>query len=252
MKPVLLSAALIIASAGSARAMGINLGWLDCAGQGSYQHTRTFACDTNSGGGHTLVGTFIAPQGMSAVTGYSAVLDLQTSGATLAPWWQLRASLPAGCRPASMSHSADFTSGPSSCFDYWQGGAIGGASAEYPTTAANKARLKAIAALPFGDSRITSIAAGTEVYTFKLTINNAKTVGLGACAGCSDEVCIALNSVLITQTPGAPNGNFMLVNPAVSNHVMWQGWSPADPFQGCPLVVPTRDRTWGAIKAIYR
>ena len=254
MKTLLFCATLLVTAAGTVSASGtgtINLGWLDCPSGGGAV-TRTFACNTNTGGGHTLIGTFVGGDGLTLVSGFSAVLDLQTSGPDLAPWWQTRASLPAGCRPASMAHSFDFTGGPANCYDYWQGGANGGSSANYPTTAANRARLLMQAALPLGDTRITAVPKGQEVYTFKLTFNNAKTVGLGACAGCNAEACIVLNSILVTQTPGTPGGNYVYSTPGTSSHAIWQAWTTSDPNHFCPQVTPAKNRTWGSIKAIYR
>jgi hypothetical protein len=251
MKTLLVSVSLLATSAGFASAAGINLGWLDCPSGPTYTLSRTFACATNTGGGHALIATFVADTGLVAVTGYAGVVDIQTSGAgTYAPWWQLRTG---GCRTAAAAaHSADFTGGPFTCVDYWQAGAVGGYSIPDPPVG-NRARIKMQAALPSQDSRITAIPEGTEVYTWKLTLNNSKTVGLGACAGCTDEVCIVYNSVLVTQAPGTVgHGNQLYSSPAVSQHVFWQGWSTTDPAHLCPAVTPTRNRTWGSIKAIYR
>ena len=92
MKKLLLCAALLVTTAGLASAGtggALNLGWLDCPGQGAYTLTRTFACNTNSGGGHIMIGTFVAPAGMDAVTGFSSTMDLQTAGAA-APWWDVQ------------------------------------------------------------------------------------------------------------------------------------------------------------------
>jgi len=254
MKTLLVCATLLVTTAGLASAGpgSVNLGWLDCPNQGTYTLTRTFACNTNTGGGHVLFGSFVAPAGMLAVSGFASVIDMQSAAATLPAWWQVRGAAPAGCRPASMTPNFDFTAGPGNCFDYWQGGAVGGSSASYPTTAANRSRLLATAALPAGDSRITSIPEGTEVYCFKLTFNNLKTVGLGACGGCADEACLVLNSILVTQAPGTPGGNFTLSAPGAVAHAVWQGWSIIDPLHQCPAVTPTKNRTWGSIKAIYR
>lgn len=247
---LILAASLILATAGVAIAgpyKGINLGWFDCPNQGAYQFTRQFACDSNEGS-QTLVGSFVAPAGMEAVTGFAAVIDVRTLGGVAGGWWDLRAALPAGCRPTSMTSSFDFTGGPFGCHDYWQAGAMGGSSAQVPS--GNNVRLMTTAALPLGDSRIGPITAGTEVYVFKLTINNARTVGPGSCAGCSGEACILLNSILVTQTSGHPN--ITISNPAASMYVLWQGWSTTDPSQACPFFSPTKNRTWGAIKAVYR
>ena len=252
MKTLLLCATLLVTSAGLASAGtggAINLGWTDCPGQGTYTLTRTFACNSNTGPTHIVFGSFVAPAGVLAVTGFASVMDLQTAGAA-APWWDVRASLPTGCRPASMTSSFDFTGGPFGCYDYWQGGAVGGQSANAPV--GNRVRLLATAALPSGDSRITSIPQGTEVYTFKLSFNNAKSTGLGACAGCSQEACIVFNSMLVTQVPGTPGGNFTFSAPGTSAHVIWQGWTTQNPSEQCPGITPATNRTWGSIKAIYR
>jgi hypothetical protein len=149
-----------------------------------------------------------------------------------------------------MTSSFDFTGGPFNCFDYWAGGAVGGHSADVPV--GNRVRLKATAALPAGDSRIGPIAEGTEVYTFRLTLNNAKTVGLGACGGCTQEACIVFNSMLVTQVPGTEGGNFTFSAPGTSAHVIWQAWTSGVPSEQCPALTPARNRTWGEIKAIYR
>ena len=92
------------------------------------------------------------------------------------------------------------------------------------------------------------IPAGTEVYSFKAIIDDAKTTGLGACGGCTGGACIVLQSIRLLQPVGV--GDFLLTNPAASQYVVWQGWS--DPRVQCPAVTPARTRTWGAIKAIYR
>jgi hypothetical protein len=250
MKKLLLCATLLVTTAGLASAGpgAINLGWTDCPGQGTYALTRTFACNSNTGL-NEMVGSFVGGPELTAVTGFAMVIDVQTSGATLAPWWDLRASLPAGCRPASLLSSFDFTGGPFGCGDQWQGGATGGQSADVPI--GNRVRLKATAALPSGDSRIGPVTEGAEMYCFKLRVNNARTLG-GVCPGCNAEACIVLNSILLTQVPGTPGGNKTYSSPGTSAHVIWQAWTTVDPAQFCPLVTPAKNKTWGSIKAIYR
>ena len=223
---------------------GLNLGWLDC-GSVPGTENRIFACDTNTGGGHILVGSFMASSNMVAVTGFSAVINAQS--VTPAPWpnwWNIRVG---GCRAtSSLLSNFDFTAGPTSCFDYWQGGAVGGHSMNAPV--GNRARILVTAALPSGDPRIGPILQGTEVYTFKLTVNNARTVGLGSCSGCGTGVCIVLNSLLVTQVPGNPAGNKFLSSPAHRSHVTWQGGIGGD----CFAATPAKNVTWGSIKSKYR
>ena len=252
-KKLLAFAAFLALCAGPAGAAGINLGWNDCPAGAGYSLTRTSLCNVNTGT-NTMFVSFVAPPNVLAMSAAEVVIDLQTGTAgALQPWWSMRASAPLGCRTAAMTQSADFTAGPFSCFDYWAGGASAGVSMDAPT-GNNRARIKALPALPAGSPGITSVAEGTEVYVIKVNVNNSKTVGLGSCAGCSDEACIVLNSIKINQPVGPPADgvSIFLSNPATSQHVIWQAWTSIDPNNQCPLVTPARRQTWGSIKAIYR
>ena len=252
MKALLRSFLFVVALApmisGASRAAGINLGWNDCPSGPTYTPTRAFACNTNTGI-HTLFGSFVAPAGVNQMSANEIVIDVQTGGATLAPWWTMATGQ---CRPASsLAGNFDFTAGPFSCYDYWQGGAIGGLNWSAQPATTNRCRIKGVLALPGGDSRITSVPEGTEVYSFKANVNSAKSTGLGACAGCSDEACIVLNAIIINQ-PAPEPPQIRMTNPATVQHVIWQGWSTPDPNNACPVVTPTRNHTWGSIKALYR
>jgi hypothetical protein len=235
-----------------ASAAGFNLGWNDCPSGPTYTLAETFACDTNVGI-HTMVASFVAPAGIHQMSANEIVIDMQTGGAALAPWWTMATGQ---CRPASsLAGNFDFTAGPFTCYDYWQGGAIGGLQWSVFNPPAqgnlNRCRIKGVFALPAGDERITSIPEGLEVYSFKCNVNSAKTTGLGACTGCSDEACIVLNVITINQ-PAPDPPQVRLTSPAVSQYVIWQGWSTPDPHNACPAVTPTRNHTWGSIKALYR
>ena len=230
-----------------AMAAGINLGWNDCPGGGTYKLIETFACNTNVGV-HTMVGSFVAPAGVQMVSANEVVIDIKTGPDFALPdWWKMGTGR---CRPTSLSSNFDFTGGPFSCHDYWQGGAIGAAQEDPPNGFDNRARIKMIMALPAGDPRITSIAEGLHVYSFKLNINNARTVGMGSCAGCSAEACIALQIIKLNQPVPLPRID--LTNPSTAQHVIWQAWTTVDPNNLCPSVTPVKSQTWGSIKALYR
>jgi hypothetical protein len=232
--------AVVFLLADPVRAAGLNLSWLDCGASGVAN--RTFACNTNASGLHVMFGTFVAPAGLVGVTGFSAVLDAQSAGAAFPAWWNLRTG---GCRAASLSAFFDFTGGPFNCHDYWQGGVVGGVAMDPPI--GNRARIKTQAAFVLtNDPRIVAIAPNTEVYTFRLGVNNLKTVGLGSCAGCPTGVCIVLNSIVLTQPPGFPSKT--LSAPSSRNTIQWQGGSEAD----CLLATPAKNATWGGIKSLYR
>jgi hypothetical protein len=247
-KLLLFAAMLILCAAPVWAQSGVNLGWNDCPSGATYALTQTFACNTNAGAPHTLVGSFVAPSGIVAMSANQTVMDLQTGNATIAPWWTFGAA-PACRATASLAGSFDFTTGPFTCTDYWMAGAIG--SLQWGQNGANRARIRGVFALPAGDARITTLTPGTEYYSFKCNINNLKTTGLGACAGCTDEACIVLNTIIINQPAPNPPQTY-INNPAVSDYAIWQAWTTVDPTQQCPAVTPTRKETWGSIKALYR
>ena len=83
---------------------------------------------------------------------------------------------------------------------------------------------------------------------------NAKTVGLGSCAGCLTPVCIVLNSVNVVAGTSA---NIKLSGPTNgidSNVATWQGGAGVSTLlgQGCPAATPNRNTTWGQVKSLYR
>jgi hypothetical protein len=243
-KTLLMACALVALTAGvaAAAAGGVNLGWNDCGGLPATLD-QTFLCNTNTGA-HTLVGSFVAPSCVNAMSANEIVMDVQSTGSALPAWWSMRTG---GCRTAaSCAGNFDFTLGPPTCTDYWMAGAIGSLQENAPV--GNRARILGVFALPAGDTRITSIAAGTEVYSFKCNINNAKTVGLGACAGCGTGVCIVLNSIKLNQPVTEPCGSKFLSSPAVRSFATWQGGIGGD----CFGATPAKNTTWGSVKALYR
>jgi hypothetical protein len=173
------------------------------------------------------------------------VVDLQSSGALLPDWWRFGSGQ---CRPTSLSANASFNSaGLAACLDYWQDQATA-APPNYTigVLGANRARIKGLVALPSGNAQIGPIAEGEETYSFKFSVNNAKTAGLGACAGCPIGVAIVLNSIKINQPPGTPGGDKFVSAPAVTNCITWQSAAP-----GCGET-PAQNTTWGSVKALYR
>jgi hypothetical protein len=244
MKKILMACTLLALTAGFAYAGagGLNLGWLDCGGAPP-SLDRVFACNTNSGL-NTLVGSFVAPSCVNAMSANEIVMDVQTPGVALTPWWGMRTGQ---CRAgASLAGNFDFTGGPFTCYDYWQGGAIGAIQEDAPI--GNRVRIKGVFALPSGDARVGPIAEGTEVYSFKANINNAKSSGLGACAGCQLGACIVLNSIKLNQPVEEPCGGKFVSAPASRNFATWQGGIGGD----CYAATPAKNTTWGSVKALYR
>ena len=240
-KTLLLSVTLMLLGAGYAGAAGINLGWDDCPGGATYSSTRTFACDSDAGT-NVLVGSYVAPAGIEKLSANEFALDVQAAG-SVPDWWGLRNGL---CRQTSLTSDYNFGEGPSTCYDYWQGDAIGAVQADPP--ADNHVRIRGVVAIPSINPAIRSVAEGTHVYSFKVIINNAKSVGPGACGGCATEVCIVLSSIRLNQPP--PLSMPILTEAVTSAHVIWQGATASCGDLG--RATPAKRQSWGAIKSLYR
>lgn len=218
---------------------GLNLSWEDCGTSGSSE--KAFDCNTNEGS-NTLVASFAVETGY-CLLGSIGVLDLQSSEAELPLWWQFKNA--GSCRQGALNASADFSGGPSTCQFMWDRFSIaaGVASYEVGFGAPNRARIKVLVVSQ--DLECWPTPIGTEIYAFKLTINNQQTVGEGSCAGCQDGVCVVFNSLQLIQYSGFPRP--ILDTPLDRSFVTWQAGIP-----NCPGATPTRNRTWGAIKMLYR
>jgi hypothetical protein len=199
---------------GVSGAAGVNLFWDDCSTAGTTD--KTFACNTNTGSA-VLIGSFVAPSGVTGMTAIEATLDVWTSADSLPSWWQFGTG---GCRAGRLSTSFDFaSSGPYTCTDPWNGAALGGNAYAVDSLGAKHARLRLVAAVT-PDLQV-ALNAGQEYYAFKVTITFQKTTGAGACSGCDVPISIALSSLTLCQAAGA--GNVLLTDPASSNVATWQG-----------------------------
>ena len=147
-------------------------------------------------------------------------------------------------RTATPAANFDFTVGPFSCTDFWQGQAVGGIDYARQFDGPNRARIRVICAVQ--DLLAGPQSPATEYYSFKVFISNARTVGSPSCAGCTDAACIVLNSIKIDQVAPA-TFNPTITNPALSNFVTWRGGTG-----GCAGSTPARNVTWSSIKALYR
>jgi hypothetical protein len=119
-----------------------------------------------------------------------------------------------------------------------------GTCVDHPS-AANEVRLKLVEAVPQQFPK--SLTPAHEYFAFNLVINNANTVGAGACAGCDVPMCIVFNSINVVA--GATVNRFIsTASSPGSNYVTWQGGAGTN----CPAATPARNSTWGAVKSLYR
>jgi len=136
------------------------------------------------------------------------------------------------------------------CQDWQQGASVGGIGAYqstggvFPGLDSRHRRMKIALAVP--PYALADLVANTEYFSCDIVINHLKTVGTGACGGCSGSVCLVLTSINVT-TPVLAN-NVLLGGGTTpgSDMAHWQGTN-AD----C-RVVPVLNRSWGQVKALYK
>jgi hypothetical protein len=239
-KTLLITGVLLALTASLASAGGINLAWNDCVGGGGLP-LKVFACTSNTGN-NDLYMSFDPPVSIPDVNGSNPIVDLQSASSPLPQWWQFKNS--GTCRLGSLSALAAL---PGTCVDTWAGAGTAGVAAYLtnsivPSVPPNRARILGSISVP--TLQAASVAPGTEYFLLMFRINNAKSTGSGACAGCSDPVCLVLNEVLLTSNN---SGDTRITNPLVSNFASWQA-----ALANCPGATPTNNKTWGQLKSIYR
>jgi hypothetical protein len=258
MKRVTLLCGLLLALTATVAAAGpgVGLHWNACLGDGGAVN-KNFACNSNNGT-NNLVGTFELGAALPGVVGTEIVIDFASAGASLPAWWQFRNA--GTCRQASLVMNATISPLAVNCLDWGQGAAAGGIGAyNVGTRGPNTARL--VAALAVAASGAADLEPGTEYFSYNLLINNAKTVGTGSCAGCNTAVCIVFNSINVV--PPAPAPGVKLTGPSNgtdADFATWQGgagitvppgpWGPGG--SGCGGATATTNKTWGAVKSLYR
>jgi len=86
--------------------------------------------------------------------------------------------------------------------------------------------------------------AHVESFVVAIVLRFDKTTGVGSCEGCSARACIVLRGVEFYDSETPP---FVHVSPLPGQSMLaWQS-NTAD----C-LLTPVRNKTWGAIKTLFR
>jgi len=247
-KTLFITVAWLALAASVASAGGISLAWNDCLGAGGATN-RTFACDTNVGSNDLYV-SFDPSVDLPDVNGTWVTIDVFTDGylGALPSWWQFKNI--GSCRRNEISAAPTHETMPGSCGDLWGGHAeasIAGyfVTAVMPSMPPYWAYILATVSVLGPSLNAVAVHPGTEYTALVVRINNVKTAGLGACAGCQQQICLALREVLLTTNNSS---EFHMRNPipyacpaAPGTFVTWQGSS-----------TPTLNRTWGQLKSLYR
>jgi hypothetical protein len=201
----------------------------------------TSAC-SNVGTAMKLYSTVSIPRALVALAACGQTMDVYTeNGATLPDWWKLDACR-GGKTIATMNGSVTGCTG-GTIWDPNVG--TGPISVEAYTpdgsglTGSMRMQMGAAVAAPFD---VTPDYLGYELGVGSLQINN----GPATCTGCDIGACIVLREVTLNED-GTANFPHMS-NAIVSVTATWQ----TVPAGLACHDVPTKNKTWGAIKALYR
>jgi hypothetical protein len=245
MKRVLLvSSLLLLLASPAARAVTVNLAWGPLCYPGNPVSATTFACDTDGPEGDRVVTVSFTPG--AAIPDVIAV-EWSISGQPdfdspweLPDWWRLE---PGGCRAGKVSFYATPATGPTAtCADWTEGRAVFMAPSVYQFDA-RVIRFDLGCAIDASDP--ASVVAGQEYYAGGVTILNGRTVGTGACAGCSTGMDFMLSTLAVTGLSGMRDEYHEWNYPGSPHpyvpHLFWNSTS-----------TPTRNTTWGQVKGLYR
>jgi len=227
-------------------AAGLAVRWGTCLGDGGIAN-RSFACDTNAGS-ERLLASFAIPYDLSYLPhGYESVIDVATAGAALSPWWS------PGCRGGSITF-ADNDAPP--CAEITGGEGSIAVASFVASRGPNAVRFEVRSTL-VNPPRFGFVIHEVEYGMFRIDLDHARTVGAGACGGCSTPACIVFNSLRIFSSLLSLPPEITLSGAGFgpgTDFVTWQGGAGVQvgPAFGCPAATPARNRTWSDVKAIYR
>jgi len=242
-KTLLLAAAMLSLVAGSAMAAGLDLSWDDCLATTAGGLNKTSLCTSNSGSSNCYGTYVLANNTPSNVVANDMVMDINTNGSTLPCWWNFTAA------PRTTGISVAFiTPCASNATDYWgsvTGGPFGGFAAQLYPSVPQRVRIVMTVAIDGNAPEAAPVPGGQETYSYTFTLKNTNSVG--TCTGCLTSACLVLNRINVDLSANPP---IELTSQDARNFVFWQGGAINAP--GCPLAVPTTNKTWGSVKALYR
>jgi hypothetical protein len=234
--------------------------WVNCIADGGLAN-RSFACNTNSGS-EVLVCSYQTDAPILNVTGAELTVDVHADAAALPLWWQFKNT--GTCRGPALGMNMVANPNWVNCVDQWSGQATGGIGLYgIGFIAPDMARIRAVGAVPAAS--IFDVFPGTEYFVANITISHIRTVGAGACTGCSTPACALFANLVITTSGGTGDRTFTQPKDGASSHwVGWQSGVPNNPqivcdADGCnyhfTCIIPPvagRASTWGALKSLYR
>lgn len=248
MRTLLLAALLLVGARCAHAQSGLNLFWNNCHADGGGIY-RSFACNTNSGS-DVLVASVVVPEAIPHFAAARVIVTVHMSGGVITPWWQVAAGQ---CRANAILPTFDPNQMPASeaCPTIWGSIVPLQVFAVQPDLNGygGAFRLNAGAAVA-EESAFPVLQDGTDLLLCQFVIRHSKSTGTGACEGCSSGACFLFEVADLQQYP--PYAIYRVTWPSVSRWAYYNsaGWSAQDVW--IPCAVPALNRTWGAIKSLYR
>lgn len=248
--PLLLSLALFAANAPAVSAQGsLYLFWDQCYSAGGTV-SKSFACDANTGPALAMFASVVIPADIPQFAAASVVVDVVVSESPLPPWWQTATGQ---CRAGAISASYYGPMlDPSNCPTIWMGvQPYSVFVVQQGLRGPNTLRINTGAAVPAG-SELALVADGAELVVARIAISRSKTTGSGSCGGCVNTACFKYEESKLQQPAG--QGDYTISQGWLYNYVYLTGTSPGLAPSNVldPCEVPALNRTWGAIKTLYR
>jgi len=248
MKKVLIVAALLTLTASVAAAQGISLSWNQCYQQNQTLINRNGVCYTCAAAvpQQRIIASFISPTTVDIVSATS-IIDVDFPGPQPA-WWMWNAT---DCRPNGGRTAPTYGGTATLCPDFMGGSGLQG-NILVPFNGwkgPNTLRL----VIENSRDGVFNVLAGSHYVAQQLDLNNTgESVDCNAsptpdpsqkCAGCATAATLALNEVKVTPAPGAGPA-FLVTAVNGRNYVHWNN--------GVGVPTPTQNKSWGAVKALYR
>ena len=255
MKKKLLVCALFLLAATPAVAQ-INFAWRNCLPVRSDPIGSTInqnsACDAHRStypGTYTAVVSFIAPPNITSFVGATAEVEVITVSPVLPDYWRHGAG---ECRETSFT--AGFTGGlgtgtTGACQDPYDGSPT---TRSWYWTSGIPTVDRATCSVQLTRETGRPLIAGQEylanAVVFDTDRDDSYNPGDDNCAGCVVPACLVVKQLEIRQESPLPS--VVLIGPQYRKFILWNGGAPAESCAG--QILPVRNQTWGAIKAIYR
>jgi len=260
---VALGTALATAAVAEPTPPGINIRWNDCFSDGGDQN-KSFACDTNAGSELAVLSLQLDTP-MSQVSGVEIRITFKAAAGQVPAWWEFLEAQ--SCRRLGLSYVTSPQLAGGNCPDWGLGFQAGAFVGYHPGEGGPETAVgHIVAAVP--QQTLMTLDPGIEYTVGALRLNHTQSAGAGSCAGCDVPMCILFSALKVTTSnpPAADRLFTQGANGESSQIIHWQNGRLANLVNHCTSPIdcvtafdcintsstPTRQSTWGAVKALYR